>query len=120
MIRRALSARATRVTRAGLRAGGSPWDDVPNLTMTESPPNLDITVQTLKTLSRSLSSNAPRKVADVYLAGIGLLCHLKDDQATLHRIRYVVLNRFQRSGIQKCGVEYRKYEHYFASHNGSS
>jgi len=87
---------------------GSPRDVVPNLTMTESPPNLDITVPRLKALSRGLSNNAPRKIADVYLAGIGLLCHLKDDQATLHRIRYVIRNRNQRDRIRKYARVNRK------------
>ena len=40
-------------------------------------------VSTLKSLSRNLSYKSPSHIADVYLAAIGLLCHLKIDQATL-------------------------------------
>jgi hypothetical protein len=54
------------------------------LTMTTMPKeNLDKRCRTLKSISRNLSSRSPSHVADIYVAAIGLLAHLKVDQATL-------------------------------------
>lgn len=48
---------------------------------------LDNCVATLKSITRNLSSKTPPQIADLYLSSIGLLCHLKKDQSTLHQLK---------------------------------
>ena len=57
-------------------------------------PKLDQSIHKIKAIRSGLNQHAsPKTVAEVYLGGIGLLYHLKADQATLRRIRCVRLNR---------------------------
>jgi hypothetical protein len=50
------------------------------------PPKVEDVVERLKQLGRDLSLyKSPKHVAKIYLAAVGLLTLLKQDQATLHR-----------------------------------
>ena len=53
-------------------------------------PDLDQSIQKIKAAGRDLAQNSsPKHIAAVYVAAIGLMYHLKRDQAHLQRIRYV-------------------------------
>jgi hypothetical protein len=52
-----------------------------------TPPELGQAIQKLKILSRSISSQSPKTLAEVYLASIALLVNLKVDQSTLREAR---------------------------------
>lgn len=73
-------------------------------------PDLDRCVETLESISRDAPTKAsPKTIAELYLAAVGLLCHLKADQVTLRERRYVfvgavfeeTLNRKFMFGIRK-------------------
>ena len=57
--------------------------------MSSDTPNLRNSVERLKTLSKNLFNKSPKEVGEVYLAAVGLLVHLKKDQATIHTRRWV-------------------------------
>jgi hypothetical protein len=57
---------------------------------TPAPPNLDDSIRQLKEVSQDVSQSHPKKIAELYVAAIGLLCHLKVDQQTIFRVRCVL------------------------------
>ena len=55
-------------------------------------PDLVHCVETLQSISRDVTLKGPPKtIGELYVAAVGLLCHLKLDQATLRRRRCVVV-----------------------------
>lgn len=61
-----------------------PWDMTP---LPSRQPELDHCVQILQSLPRDLSSRPPKTIGEVHVAAVGLLYHLKVDQAALQKIR---------------------------------
>ena len=49
-------------------------------------PDLDHCVQTLQGIPRDISSKPPKNMGELYVAAVGLLYHLKVDQAHLRAI----------------------------------
>jgi hypothetical protein len=67
-------------------------------------PDLDHCVETLESISRDVPTKAsPKTIGELYLAAVGLLCHLKADQVTLRESRYVVVvSVFAKTLNRKC------------------
>ena len=49
-------------------------------------PDLDHCVQTLQSITRELSIKPPKNIGDIYVSAVGLLYHLKIDEATLQKM----------------------------------
>ena len=72
------------------------------------PPNLPEVVERLKQLDRNLSLyKSPKHVAQVYVAAIGLLTLLKQDQATLHGHQQLHNNDVAVRYVRRGGVKLR-------------